>query len=139
MDFKYTSDLDSLIPRLETALDRSIDLSLQELWGNVMQNSPRDPKNGRLAGSWTYRKTGFMSGFVGTNVHYALIQNDGVDPFMIYPRSKQALHWPGADHPVTEVMHPGFAGTQYIEGSIAQAEGRHSDFVHHALSEVNLI
>lgn len=31
----------------------------------------------------------------------------GTRPHMIYPRTKRALFWPGAEHPVSAVHHPG--------------------------------
>lgn len=46
---------------------------------------------------------------VGTNVVYAAIhQFGGTTPARtIRPRNKKALAWPGAEHPVAKVEHPG--------------------------------
>jgi phage gpG-like protein len=44
-----------------------------------------------------------------TNVKYAAIQQLGgqTGPHTIVPRTKKALFWPGAAHPVKSVQHPG--------------------------------
>ena len=46
---------------------------------------------------------------VGTDVAYGPIHQFGgkTPPRVIRPRSKKALAWPGARHPVKEVRHPG--------------------------------
>ena len=46
---------------------------------------------------------------VGTNVVYAAIHQFGgkTPPRVIRPRTKKALYWPGARHPVRSVRHPG--------------------------------
>ena len=46
---------------------------------------------------------------VGTNVQYAAIHQLGGEtgPRVIRPKRKKALFWPGAQHPVKEVRHPG--------------------------------
>ena len=46
---------------------------------------------------------------VGTDVAYGPIHQFGgtIPPRVIRPRSKKALAWPGARHPVKEVRHPG--------------------------------
>lgn len=36
----------------------------------------------------------------------------GTKPHVIRPRTKQALYWPGAAHPVAKVRHPGTAPTE---------------------------
>ena len=46
---------------------------------------------------------------VGTNVQYAAIHQFGgkTKPHTIIARRKKALFWPGAEHPVKSVRHPG--------------------------------
>ena len=41
------------------------------------------------------------------NVAYALGLELGTPPHIIRPRNKKALYWPGAEHPVKLVHHPG--------------------------------
>jgi len=64
--------------------------------------------SGRLRDSITR----FVSGdsvVVGTNVEYAAIHQFGgkTPPRTIRPKTKKALSWPGAAHPVAKVEHPG--------------------------------
>ena len=46
---------------------------------------------------------------VGSDRHYAAIHQLGgrTRPHVIRAKNKQALHWPGARHPVKAVKHPG--------------------------------
>lgn len=63
---------------------------------------------GRLRRSIHFRAT--AQGVEGyTNVKYAAIHHLGgtTKAHMIYPRTKQALAWPSAEHPVRKVKHPG--------------------------------
>ena len=131
-------DLDKLIPKVKKALQKSHDLTAQELWGNLMEFSPQD--QGRLAGSWVLQRKGDMLSTVGTNVEYALVQNDGSDPYMIYPRQAKALRFPVAGGFIyaKSVMHPGIQGTHYIEGSIAATESRVPEFIEMALDQEEL-
>jgi hypothetical protein len=44
---------------------------------------------------------------VGPTVAYAKWVYGGTDPYDIYPRTKKALFWIGAKHPVRHIHHPG--------------------------------
>jgi len=131
-------DLDKLIPKVKRALQKTHDLTAQELWGNLMEFSPQD--HGRLAGSWVLQRKGKMESTIGTKVKYALVQNDGSDPYMIYPRQAKSLRFSVAGGFIfaKAVLHPGIQGTHYIEGSIAAAESRIPQFVQMALDQEGL-
>lgn len=132
------NDLEKMGPQLKRALDRSHDLTALDVWGNIMDNSPQD--HGRLAGSWQLQKKGNMQSTIGTNVKYALVQDEGSDPYEIFPRGANALRFEigGSVIFAKSVLHPGIAGTQYIASSIAQTEPRISEFVGMALEEEGL-
>lgn len=132
------NDLNNMIPQFRRALQRSHDLTAQEVWGNLREYSPQN--HGRLAGSWTLTKRGEMYSTVGTSVKYALVQNDGVSPYDIFPRSAKALRFvvDGAVIFAKRVRHPGIKGKQYIEKSIDEANARISEFVEMALQEEGL-
>lgn len=46
----------------------------------------------------------------------------GSGPHEIVPVNAQALYWPGADHPVRRVHHPGTKPNPYLERAVAAAD-----------------
>jgi phage virion morphogenesis protein len=66
-------------------------------------------ESGHLRGSIRYQLQGPSSVAIGTNRVYAAIHQLGgkTSPSVIVPRTKKALFWPGAAHPVKSVRHPG--------------------------------
>lgn len=132
------NDLDKIVPKFRKALGRSHDLTALDLWGNIRENSPVD--QGRLAGSWKLEKKGDLHSSVATNVGYALVQDQGSDPYEIFPRVAKALRFVVGGQTIfaKSVLHPGIAGTNYIGGSIAQTESRLPEFIQMALDEQGL-
>ena len=55
--------------------------------------------------------TGYWGSF---DVKYAQWVEFGTGPHVILPRTKKALFWPGADHPVRMVNHPGTRARPYL-------------------------
>jgi hypothetical protein len=53
---------------------------------------------------------------------YARFVEFGTLPHRIAPKNAQALYWPGANHPVKSVMHPGTKADPYMERIIAAAQ-----------------
>lgn len=45
--------------------------------------------------------------FLAHSMDYGAALEKGTPPHMIRPRNKKALYWPGANHPVKRVRHPG--------------------------------
>lgn len=45
----------------------------------------------------------------------------GSRPHDITPKTKQALHWPGAEHPVKKVHHPGTAARHTLRNALKAA------------------
>jgi len=70
-------------------------------------------RTGRLRQSFQgfIRNQGGGRALIGerSDVEYAAIQHWGgrTPPHDIFPRRKKALYWPGAEHPVKKVSHPG--------------------------------
>jgi hypothetical protein len=52
--------------------------------------------------------------------NYATDVELGTAPHVILPRNKKALYWPGADHPVRKVNHPGTAPMPYLRPALFQ-------------------
>lgn len=51
---------------------------------------------------------------IGSNVEYASAVEFGARPHVIKPKTKKALFWKGAAHPVKSVNHPGMQGKFYL-------------------------
>ncbi len=82
--------------------------ALKSRTGQALQDT------GRLAGS-IHPNFGPDFAEAGTNVVYAEWQQQGTDgPYVILPRNKQALFWPGAKHPVKKVVHPGLPPRPFL-------------------------
>lgn len=76
---------------------------------------------GRLKGSigWEVNRAGKdVIAKIGTNVAYAKPVEFGTAPHIIRPRNKRALYWPGAEHPVAFVNHPGTKGKPYLRPAL---------------------
>lgn len=46
---------------------------------------------------------------------YAVFIEEGTGPFTIKPKTKKALFWPGAKHPVRMVRHPGIKAKPFFK------------------------
>jgi hypothetical protein len=53
---------------------------------------------------------------------YAPYVEFGTKPHTIVARAKKALYWPGADHPVRSVNHPGNKPNQFMERIVAASQ-----------------
>src|SRR5688572_9681029 len=56
-----------------------------------------------------------VHGIVGTDADYAVYVHQGTRPHSIQPRTKKALFWKGARHPVRGVQHPGTRGVPFLQ------------------------
>jgi len=73
------------------------------LQGGIQMRVARQVSRSVVAGMWGI-----------WNVKYALAVILGTRPHVIRPRRKKALYWPGADHPVKSVQHPGTRGRDFV-------------------------
>jgi hypothetical protein len=64
---------------------------------------------------------GNLKGWWYPTASYAPLVEFGTKPHVIRPKDKQALYWPGADHPVRSVNHPGTKANPYMERILAAA------------------
>ena len=103
-----------------------------------MENSPQ--RHGRLAGSWQLSQISEREYMISTSVAYAAVQNDGSDPYEIFPRNAQVLAFEIGGEMIfaKRVQHPGIEGTGYIDESIEQTESRVDEFVSIALDSEGL-
>lgn len=65
---------------------------------------------------------------IGTDRPYAPWHQWGTKPYTIRPKSKRALYWPGAGHPVRQVKHPGVPARPFFpftpDGQMTEAGRR---------------
>ena len=112
---------------------QGLDYAAQEMVRVLMMNSPVD--HGLLK-SWFIDSIDDSEAHIKTPAEYAAYVNDGTGPYVIEPVNAKALYWPGADHPVKRVNHPGIQGQHFVEKSIDDVEGRLAGYFLKALEEV---
>lgn len=59
-----------------------------------------------------------LYGEFGYKAKYAVWVHDGTSPYTIYPRTKMALFWKGAAHPVKRVNHPGIRANPFLRRAV---------------------
>lgn len=98
-------------PGFEVDLDRELQPLIEEVAREVEQdikrNAPVD--TGELVRS--VRRRGNVITISAPHWHFV---EYGTRPHIIRPRSKQALWWPDAHHPVKSVYHPGTQAQPFI-------------------------
>lgn len=77
-----------------------------------------------------------LAGQVGTDVQYAPAVEFGTAPHEIRPKKKKALYWPGADHPVKRVMHPGTKPHPFLFPAAEQERPKFIQAIMQALREL---
>ncbi|MFJ6319704.1 HK97 gp10 family phage protein [Streptomyces californicus] len=111
------------VGRLSTESKRAADRTGIRVQNEARRRAPVD--TGRLRSSIVTRSEDrgrIYDVTVGTNVNYAEHVEYGTAPHRIYPRTKRALYWPGAAHPVAYVDHPGTSPRAFLRPAIAMAE-----------------
>lgn len=119
------------LPRLEAGLAAEPRVQEAET-ARVMQRSVliverevkhRTPvRTRRLFSAWTPEVISLSSGRVFNTVKYGPYVEHGTGPHLIRPVNAQALSWPGAQHPVRVVHHPGTRGRHMAEEGARAAE-----------------
>jgi len=82
----------------------------------VQREAPR--KTGRLKGSGIEKGYTGQGGWIFASkarVPYMDFVIDGTQPHLIIPKSRQALSWPGASHPVKKIKHPGTKSNPFVD------------------------
>lgn len=97
---------------------------LQETCEAVLEDMKREcPVNtGRLRDSLDIRMDGLEAKVGSFGVDYAYAVEDGTRPHTIKAKGK-ALSWPDAEHPVTEVNHPGQQATHFMRRATYKSRG----------------
>ena len=112
--------------KLKTAVRQSPEMVKREMAGaikisvNLIRPIMREEapsKSGKLSRNIQAISSG-LSGSIGPNLRitpYALYIHEGTKPYVIRPKTKKALYWKGALHPVKKVNHPGIKANPFVE------------------------
>lgn len=105
----------ALRQELTTAMQRIV------LQGEAYAKREAPVKRGTLRRSITSRvESGGRRGVIGTNLSYARPVHDGSRAHVIRPRTKRALFWKGAKHPVRMVRHPGTTANPFFARALTR-------------------
>lgn len=110
-------------PSAREHVDAAIGDWLENTIGSAILSDARNyvPKrSGRLAESLRAEVQRKVLRVGSLDVNYATDVEMGTAPHVILPRNKKALHWPGADHPVARVNHPGTHAQPYLRPALFQ-------------------
>lgn len=134
IEFNLT-ELTALCEGMRKAIPRMLEMTAQELWGNIRREAPTD--HGRLAGSFTLSQDSAVQYRIQSPVEYALAVNDGSEAHMIYPKNKKALYWAGAAHPMKAVHHPGNKPNPYLDRAMDKTTQRLGEFATTVMAELS--
>ena len=129
MSLEVLVDSETLIAGLQSKADR-IPEELKNLVNTAAFAVDREVKEvspvitGNLQGATSidnlsdYEKRIFVDEGIAP---YAIYVIKGTRPHDIYPVNAKALYWPGADHPVKVVHHPGTEANDYFTTGVENA------------------
>jgi len=63
------------------------------------------------------------------NTPYAEPLHEGSKPYVIRPKVKKALHWPGLPHPVKKVNHPGLKPRPWMREVVEENLDNGADYI----------
>lgn len=93
----------------------------QDVLTDMQEHCPRD--TGRLVADLGYEVNGKTARIGARSVPYAIYVEEGAGPHLITPNSGETLNWPGAAHPVNQVMHPGSPATHFMKNALYKERG----------------
>ena len=129
-----TSPVGKLPGKFEKAKALGLKYAAQDMTRFLMQNSPVD--HGLLR-QWFIESIDDEQATIKSPAKYAIYQDQGTRPYLIYPNKKKALFWPGAEHPVKFVAHPGIEGKHFVQNSFEQLQPLVPGYWMKALEEVD--
>jgi Bacteriophage HK97-gp10, putative tail-component len=101
------------------AVEEAVTFSAEDLVGQQMAAAP--VKTGTLRASIHVESivrngdgVTAITATGGESSKYAIFVHEGTGPHEIHPSAAQALFWPGAEHPVKVVHHPGTHPDPYM-------------------------
>jgi hypothetical protein len=110
-------------PSARAHVDAAINDWLEHTIGDAILSDARNyvhKRSGRLHDSLRAECHDKVLRVGSLDCNYATDVELGTSPHVILPRNKKALSWPGADHPVARVNHPGTAPAPYLRPALFQ-------------------
>lgn len=110
-------------PSASAHVDAAIDEWLLHGIGEPIRDDAKaivHKKSGRLADSLIAEVRGGVLRVGSTDVNYSTDVELGTAPHVINAKPGSALYWPGADHPVKRVNHPGTRPYPYLRPALFQ-------------------
>ena len=114
-----TSQIGKLGSMPREATPRALSYAAQDMTRFLQINSPVD--HGLLR-QWFIDSLTDTEAHIKSPAEYAIYQDQGTRPYLIYPNKKKALFWEGADHPVRMVAHPGVPAKYFVQNSFEQLQ-----------------
>jgi hypothetical protein len=110
-------------PSARAHVDAAINDWMEGVLGDAILNDAQNyvhKRSGRLHDSLRAECHDKVLRVGSLDCNYATDVELGTSPHVIKPRFKRALYWPGADHPVAKVNHPGTAPMPYLRPALFQ-------------------
>jgi len=108
-------------PAATQHVDEAINAWLDDIIGPAIRDDAKaivQKKSGRLANSLNSEVQNKVLRVGSTDVTYSVDVEMGTMPHLILPNGKKALSWPGAEHPVAYVNHPGTRPYPYLRPAL---------------------
>lgn len=110
-------------PSAREHVDAAIDRWLEHTIGKAILDDAQlavPKKTSRLHDSLRAEVHGKVLRVGSLDVNYCQAIEMGLPPMTIYPKHKQALYWPGADHPVKKVNLPARPAQPFLRPALFQ-------------------
>lgn len=121
-------------------LTKAVNKSAWKVTQAIQQETP--VKTGALKGS-IRPAFGKLRAVIQPHKKYAIFVHESTKPHIIRPKTKKALWWKGALHPVRKVMHPGTKGKPFMEiglkNSVKDVEDIFNKHVNNILNKISKI
>lgn len=110
-------------PSARGHVDAAINDWMQDVIGDAILGDAKNyvhKRSGRLHDSLRAECQDKVLRVGSLDCNYAADVELGTGPHVILPKNKKALHWPGVDHPVARVNHPGTPPFPYLRPALFQ-------------------
>lgn len=110
-------------PSAREHVDAAVNDWMQDVIGDAILGDAKNyvhKRSGRLHDSLRAECHDKVLRVGSLDCNYSVDVENGTGPHVITPTNKKALAWPGADHPVAKVNHPGTAPAPYLRPALFQ-------------------